>query len=69
MATNNSAGGTCRRHAEGVSMFCKIHETAEKETTCCRFRLKSQTYTPAISGISKKDQSMKGCKNCIFIRV
>jgi hypothetical protein len=58
MATNKSAGGTWRRQAEGVSMFCTIHETAEKETTCRRFRLKSQTYMPATSGISKKNQSM-----------
>jgi hypothetical protein len=50
-------------------MFCKIQETAENDTVCFRFRFKSQTYTPTIKGTSKSDQSMKGCKNCIAIRV
>jgi hypothetical protein len=69
MATNKSAGGTWRRHAEGVWTFCTIHETAEKETTCRRFRRKSQTYTPAAIGISKQNQSIEGWMNCIAIRV
>jgi hypothetical protein len=65
LANNNSAtakpikaGGTWRRQGDGSAMFCKIQETPEKTTTCCRFRLNNHTYAATKSGKSKSDQSM-----------